>query len=82
MPRPGRPDASAAVDAFHRVDVEHLLGPELVESFLDECNLPTGIHTGGVFGSDAGLGNYVGHKISCSSGAGSVIGIVILARTW
>jgi hypothetical protein len=23
----------------------------------------TGVNTGGVFGSDAGLGNYVGHKI-------------------
>src|SRR6266446_5882565 len=62
--------AGAAVDALHGIDIQHLLGCELVGVLLGMNAIHrTGVNTGGVFGSDAGLGNYVGHKISCSSGA-------------
>src|SRR5258708_9285523 len=61
-------NAGAAVDAFHRIDIQHLLGPELLGVLLGMNAIHrTGVNTGGIFGSDAGLGNYVGHKISCSS---------------
>src|SRR5208337_2230141 len=74
--------AGAAVDAFYGIDIQHLLGRELVGVLLGMNAIHgTGVNTGGGFGSDTGLGNYVGHRISCSSGARSVMEITILART-
>jgi hypothetical protein len=60
-------NAGAAVNAFYGINVEHLLGAELLRVFLGMNAIHrTGVDTGGVFGSNAGLGNYVGHKICCS----------------
>src|SRR5580658_6277949 len=66
--------AGAAVDAFHGIDIQHLFGPVLVGVLLGMNAVHrTRINTGGVFGSDTGFGNYVGHILLCSSGARSVI---------
>src|SRR5580658_1054705 len=74
--------AGAAVDAFHGIDIQHLFRRILVGVLLGMNAIHrTGVHTSGVFGSDAGLSNHVGHRISCSSGAGSVMEHMILART-
>src|ERR1019366_9759590 len=65
--------AGAAVDAFYGIDIQHLLSRELVGVLLGMNAIHrTGVNTSGVFGSDAGLGNYVGHRISCSSAARGV----------
>src|SRR5713101_5255766 len=64
-------NAGAAIDAFYRVDIQHLLGPELLGVLLGMNAIHrTRVNTGCVFRSDAGLGNYVGHRISCSSQGG------------
>src|SRR6266446_8526429 len=74
--------AGAAVDALHGIDIQHLLGCELVGVLLGMNAIHrTGVNTGGVFGSDAGLGNYVGHKISCSSLTEGSANLISLART-
>jgi|ERR1700686_3866273 len=77
-------NASATVDAFHGINVEHLFRPELVGVFLGMNAIHrTGVDTGGVFGSNAGFGNYVGHKILLLLRVlpGRVTEHMILART-
>src|ERR1700692_470180 len=77
-------NASATVDAFHGINVEHLFRPELVGVFLGMNAIHrTGIDTGGVFGPNAGLGNDVGHKILLLLRVlpGRVTELTILART-
>jgi hypothetical protein len=57
--------ASATVDAFYGIDIQHLLGRVLVRVLLGVNAIHrAGVHAGGVFGSDAGFGNDVGHKLS------------------
>src|ERR1700704_4322780 len=57
----------AAINAFHRIDIQHLLGSELVGILLGMNAIHrAGVNAGGIFGSNARLGNYVGHKISGS----------------
>src|SRR6266853_751314 len=76
-------NAGAAVDALHGIDIQHLLGPELLRVLLGMNAIHrTGVNAGSIFGSDAGLGNHVGHKVSCSSGARRMVMIrLILAGT-
>src|SRR5579863_4373914 len=54
-------DAGAAVDTDFRIDVEHLVFIFAVNA-VDRTN----VHTRLVFGSDARLGDNVGHEISAS----------------
>jgi hypothetical protein len=66
-------NAGAAVDAFYGIDVEHFFGRELFGVFFGMNAVDrTGVNTGGIFGSNAGLGNYVGHKNLVLLGAGRV----------
>src|SRR3984893_19106041 len=56
-------NAGAAIDAFHRIDVEHLFLAERRLIFLGMNAIHrAGVHTGGVLGSDARLCNHVCHK--------------------
>src|SRR5437879_4785949 len=60
-------DASAAIDAFHRIDVEHRFGlvGRLVLARVDAVHR-TDINTRGVFGVDARFGNHISHANSPS----------------
>jgi hypothetical protein len=54
--------ASAAVDAFHRVDIEHLLALEFLLIFLRvNAIYRAGVDAGSVLRSNAWFGNYVSH---------------------
>src|SRR5579864_5582059 len=63
-------DTSATIDAFHRINVELGNTVECGATVVISCVLlrvnaiyGTGVDTGGVFGSDAGLGNDIGHRL-------------------
>src|SRR5712692_6662250 len=58
-------NARAAVNAFHRADVEHrfLFKIRFVFPRVDAVHRAN-VHTGCILGSDAGLSNYVGHQTS------------------
>src|SRR5437588_40145 len=54
--------AGAAIDALHRIDVEHFfLGKTRAVLFRMDAVHRAGIDTRGVFGVDAGFGDYIGH---------------------
>lgn len=56
---------SAAVNAFDRVYIEHLFGSVLFGILLRMNAVHrAGVNARGVFCTDTGLGNYVGHKSS------------------
>src|SRR5712692_2136245 len=58
-------NARAAVNTFHRADVEHgfFFKIRLVFARVDAVHRAN-VHAGGILGSDAGLSNYVGHQTS------------------
>jgi hypothetical protein len=55
-------DTSAAIDTFDRIDVKHGFALKFgaILFRVDAVNR-TGVHTRGVFGSNTGFGDYVGH---------------------
>jgi Phytanoyl-CoA dioxygenase (PhyH) len=63
-------DAGAAIDALNGVDIKHLFRLVFVGVLLGMNAIHrAGVNTSAIFGSNAGLGNYVGHKINVSYGS-------------
>src|SRR5229473_3139060 len=59
-------DASAAVDALHRIDVQHLLcSVFFTVLFGMDAIHRTSVHTGGVLGSNTRFCNYISHRVIC-----------------
>ena len=55
--------ASAAVNAFNRINIEHVRAFKLGFILLGMYAVNgAGVHAGGIFGSNAGLCNYICHK--------------------
>jgi len=60
-------NTSAAIDALHRVDVQHLLfGKRWRVLFRMDTIHRAGVHTSGVLSADARFCNYVCHKVCVS----------------
>lgn len=80
----------AAIDAFYRVDVQHLFAFKLLGIFLRVYAVDgTGIDTGCVFCANARFSNYVSHGAFMESTSGSACRLILrtsitrlLFRAW
>src|SRR6266852_5475271 len=74
-------DASAAVDALHRIDVQHLFRRVLFTVLFGmDAIHRTSVHTGGVLGSNTRFCNYVCHTVICLPEECGITKLIIVAR--